>query len=213
MTQPASRKYDASGRREQARATHHKVVAAASDLFVERGWAGASMRDVARVAGVSVETVYGSVGNKVQLLKVALDTAVVGDDEPVPLSERPAWQQIGAGETPRDRMGAIADLLTDMHRRTAPLHRALQHAAVGEPELAELLREDWQDIREQNRQGIRALTDREPTELELDLVQAVTSNETYLLLTEQRGRTDDDYREFVVTAIARLLRLEDEEHR
>jgi len=54
---------------------------------------------------------------------------------------------------------------------------------------------------------------REPTDAELDLVQAATSNETYLMLTEQRGLSDDDYREFVATAMTRLLRLDEQEDR
>ncbi|WP_028651455.1 TetR/AcrR family transcriptional regulator [Nocardioides halotolerans] len=213
MSSTTTRRYDGSGRRQQAQTTRLKVIEAASALFVTRGWAGTSMRDVAREAGVSVETVYGSVGNKTALLRMAIDLAVVGDDDPVPLSERPAWQQIMAAPTPHARAEAIAGLLVGMHRRTAPLHRALQHAAVGEPELAEQLRRDFADIREQNRQGVLAVLGREPTDLEVDLVQAVTSNETYLLLTEQRGHTDDDYREFVATAITRLLGLEEQEER
>jgi AcrR family transcriptional regulator len=211
MRQPVTRRYDASGRREQARATRQKVIAAATELLIQRGWANTSMRDVAKVAGVSVETVYGSVGNKLELLRIAIDTAVVGDDEPVPLSERPAWQRISDGTTARERVEAIGDLLVALHPRSAPLHRALQHAAVGEPDLAELLRKDSADMREQTRQAIASVLDREPTEQELDLVQAVTSNETYLLLTEQRGHSDEDFREFVVTAITRLLGLDQQE--
>jgi len=213
MSTTSTRRYDASGRREAARQTREKVIEAATRLFLEGGWAGTSMRDVAKAAGVSVETVYGSVGNKVEVLRIAMDIAVVGDHEPLPLSERPEWLRISEGSTARERAEAIGDLLIAMYRRTAPLHRALQHAAVNEPALAAQLRKDFRDIREQNRQGVTAVALREPTELELDLVQAATSNETYLMLTEQRGLTDDDYREFVATAIIRLLRLDEETER
>ena len=213
MTEAGTRRYDASGRREAARASRQKVIAAATALFLERGWAGTSMRDVARRAGVSVETVYGSGGTKVELLRIAMDIAVVGDDEPVPLSERPEWRAISTGATPRERAEAVGGLLITMHRRTAPLHRALQHAAVGDSTLVELLDRDFRDIREQNRQGVRSVAGREPTDAELDLVQAATSNETYLMLTEQRGLSDDDYREFVATAMTRLLRLDEQEDR
>ncbi|MCW2597450.1 MAG: TetR/AcrR family transcriptional regulator, partial [Jatrophihabitans sp.] len=66
--------------------TRAEVLSAASDLFVERGWSGTSIRDVARGAGVSVETVYASVGTKAELLKTAVEISVVGDDEPIPLA-------------------------------------------------------------------------------------------------------------------------------
>ncbi|MCW2756805.1 MAG: TetR family transcriptional regulator [Nocardioidaceae bacterium] len=210
VSQAIPRKYDASNRREQAQATRRRVLEAAATTFVERGWSGTSMRDVARAAGVSVETVYGSVGSKSELLRASMDIAVVGDDEPSPLSERPQWRAMAEGATSLARAEAVAELLAALHARTAPLFLALSHAAVGEPDLAAMLHRDQLDIREQNRQGVRAVAHREPTELELDLVAAVTGNETFLMLTERQGYSDADYRTFVVAALTRLLGLEDE---
>lgn len=208
-TSATPRKYDGTRRRESAAATRRLVIEAATRLFVARGWGGTSMRDVAREAGVSVETVYGSVGSKLELLRVAMDVAVVGDDAPVPLSERPAWRAVTDGATAADRARAVGDLLVVLHARTAWLHQALRHAAVGDPDLGALLQKDFDDIREQNRQGLSAVARREPTEEELDLMMAALSNETYLMLTEHRHLTDADYREFVATAITRLLGLEE----
>jgi hypothetical protein len=37
---------------------------------------------------VSRKTVFDSVGGKAQLMKLAYDFAIVGDDEPLPLRER-----------------------------------------------------------------------------------------------------------------------------
>ena len=65
------------------------VLEAATARFCERGWA-ASVRDIARAAGVSVETVYAHFGSKVDLLNAVVDVAVVGDDEPVALVDRPS---------------------------------------------------------------------------------------------------------------------------
>ena len=210
MSSPATpRRYDGTRRREAAQANRRLVVEAASRLFVERGWSGTSMRDVARAAGVSVETVYSSVGTKLDLLRVAMDVAVVGDDDPVPLSDRPEWRAVVDGPTAVDRARAVGDLLVRLHARTAWLHQALRHAAVGDPDLATMLQKDFDDIREQNRQGLSAVARREPTEEELDLVMSTLSNETYLMLTEHRHLTHADYREFVTTAITRLLGLEE----
>ena len=55
------------------------------------------MRDVARAAGVSVETVYASFRSKGDLLMAALDVAVVGDAGPVPLDQRPEFAALGSG--------------------------------------------------------------------------------------------------------------------
>ena len=41
------------------------------------------MRDIAKDAGVAVETVYANFGSKTELLMTAIDVGVVGDAEPV----------------------------------------------------------------------------------------------------------------------------------
>ena len=79
-------------------------------LFAERGWA-TSVRDIAREAGVAVETVYSVVGSKRELLKVAMDVAIVGDDEPVALDDR------RAAELEQHEVGAKAERC-DGHRST-----------------------------------------------------------------------------------------------
>jgi AcrR family transcriptional regulator len=77
--------------------TRLAILAVATRLFAGQGWAGTGMRDVARAAGVSVETVYANFGSKAQLLKQAMAVAVVGDDEPVPLSDRPGFRALAEG--------------------------------------------------------------------------------------------------------------------
>ena len=96
-TTSRKRSYDSPRRRAMAADTRVVVLEAAARLFAERGWSGTSVRDVAREAGVSVETVYASVGSKTKLLTRAIEVGVVGDDEPVPLAERPEFVALGRG--------------------------------------------------------------------------------------------------------------------
>ena len=58
------------------------------------GYAGTTIDAVATAAGVSRKTVFDSVGGKAQLMKLAYDFAIVGDDEPVPLVDRPEMSGI-----------------------------------------------------------------------------------------------------------------------
>ena len=88
---------------------------------------------------MSVETVYSTVGAKAHLLEVACDVSVVGDDAPVPLADREEFRALSDG-TVAERSTAAAALLTTMNGRTAGLHRVLQHGALSEPSLDELLR-------------------------------------------------------------------------
>jgi AcrR family transcriptional regulator len=61
-------------------------------VFLERGFAGSTMRVIASHAGVSVPTVELLFGTKGRLLKAAIDVAIVGDDEPVPVLDR-SWTE------------------------------------------------------------------------------------------------------------------------
>jgi AcrR family transcriptional regulator len=88
------RSYDASGRREQARARRLAVVLAARDLFERDGFRPSTIAAIAAHAGVSAESVYKGFGSKAALAKAVFDVVIAGDDEPVPVAERAAMQAV-----------------------------------------------------------------------------------------------------------------------
>src|ERR1700754_4854471 len=90
MSEAVKRDYRSGLRAAQAEQTRRSIVSAAARLFVEGGYADTTIDAVAASAGVSRKTVFTAVGGKVDLLKTALDWAVVGDDRPVPMADRPA---------------------------------------------------------------------------------------------------------------------------
>ncbi|RVW08829.1 TetR/AcrR family transcriptional regulator [Prescottella agglutinans] len=190
--------------------TRTAVIAAATRLFVQRGWSGTSMRDVAAEAGCAIETVYSSVGNKRALLKVALDVAVVGDDDPVPLLDRPQFRAIAEGDL-GERAAATGRFAAWIFRRTAHLDRVLAQAASGDAELAELLVKNRTDHRVSVDALAAALARRPVTRAQVDGLTAVLSNEVYLLLTEGSGWTDRQYGSWVADTVVRLLDLDYEE--
>ena len=55
-------------RERRAKLTHDEILRAARRLFAEHGYARTSVRDIAKAAGVSAQTVYDSVGSKQQLV-------------------------------------------------------------------------------------------------------------------------------------------------
>src|SRR4051812_48910634 len=93
MTQ-VKRTYDASGRRARAHARRRDVVQAARDLFERDGFRLTTIAAVAARAGVSAESIYKGFGTKAALAKAAFDVTVAGDDEPVPVADRPAMQAV-----------------------------------------------------------------------------------------------------------------------
>ncbi|MHC1560561.1 TetR family transcriptional regulator [Actinomycetospora sp. C-140] len=76
-------------RAEQIRETRARVLGAARELFVRRGYTGATVDAIAHRAGVSPQTVYNVIGTKADVLKAVYDVALAGDDEPVPVGARP----------------------------------------------------------------------------------------------------------------------------
>jgi AcrR family transcriptional regulator len=198
------RAYRSPRREQQAAETRAMVVAAAARLFGERGWAATGMRDVARAAGVSVETVYASFGSKADLLLAAIDLAVVGDAAPVPVNQRPEFAALGSG-TRRQRVRAAARLVAGINQRTAGVVLALKEAAGSDPELAGRLREREQRRRVNVEQGMTLAAGRTVTAEQADGLWAVLAVEVYQLLTGLRGWTPQQYEDWLAGVIDRLV--------
>ena len=85
---------------------------------------------------MSRRTVFNSVGGKVALLKLALDWAIVGDDEPIALADRPVIKAILAESDPRKALRLWVQTVTDVAARTTPLGEVLIAAADIDPAAA-----------------------------------------------------------------------------
>lgn len=179
------------------------VLEAAAELFATRGWS-IGMRDIAKAAKVSVETVYATAGNKGELLLKVIDVGIVGDDESVPLSERPEWQALGEGSR-ADRVDAVARLITNSNHRIAALNRTLAHAATADEALALRAHEYDATQRAQYAQGARLVLGRRPAQDVVDGIWALGGAEVYLQLTETAGWSPEKYRRWLAERIDQLL--------
>jgi AcrR family transcriptional regulator len=139
MPDAVKRGYRSDLRAEQASQTRRTVVAAATRLFVERGYGATTVDAVAEAAGVSRKTVFTAVGGKVELLKTALDWAVAGDDEPRPVADREVMRGLLRSEEPVELIDGWAHLLVDIDVRVGPLMRALEVAAGTDADASGLL--------------------------------------------------------------------------
>jgi AcrR family transcriptional regulator len=136
--QPPRRAYDSSGRRARADESRRRILEAAHDLFVERGYTGTTMADIARHAGVSAPTVYAT-GSKAALLKSCVDRALAGDDEPVSIVDRPLSQWVYDTDDPSEVLRRYAVMMGELAGRAAPIYDVLVHAADVEADIADLL--------------------------------------------------------------------------
>jgi AcrR family transcriptional regulator len=200
------RRYDSSLRQRQAAQNRRALLEVATTLFAERGWSVA-VRDIAVAAGVSVETVYAHFGSKAELLNQVLDVAVVGDDESVPLMDRPEFAALGEGG-PAQRAAAAARLVTGINQRTVGVRRALREAAAAEPLLASRLEEMRGRQLVNVTAGVAMVAGRELSTTETEGLWAVLSMEVYELLTAHAGWSPEQYEQWLAGAITRLVGLE-----
>jgi AcrR family transcriptional regulator len=124
------RSYDASRRREQARARRLAVVLAARDLFARDGFRSTTIAAIAARAGVSAESIYKGFGSKAALAKAIFDLTVAGDDEPVPVADRPAMQAMRDEPDVRRKIEMFVGGLARRQARSAQVQiliRDVQH--------------------------------------------------------------------------------------
>jgi AcrR family transcriptional regulator len=128
MGDGVKRHYASAVRAEQVRATRRAVVEAARELFVRQGWTATSIEHVAAAAGVSRATVF-TVGGKPELLKLAYDTAIGGDDEDVAMADRPAVRELAAAPDRDALVARYVELVVAAGVRVAGIYVALRAAA------------------------------------------------------------------------------------
>jgi AcrR family transcriptional regulator len=208
--QPPKR-YTSEVRDEQARRTRRAIVTAARDLFLARGYAATTIDGIAAAAHVSRRTVFNSVGGKAALLKLAFDWAIVGDDEPVALADRPGVKAIVAEPDPRQALLRWVRASTEIATRTAPLGEVLTAAADIDPAAAKQLAE-WNQNRMAGAAGfIRYLASLDGLAAGLteqraaELCWALTDGHLYRLLVAQRGWSTTDFSRWLSSSLAAVL--------
>lgn len=131
------------------------MISAASNLFLERGYGGTPLAAIAQQAGVARPTVFATFGSKAALLKEVLDQALSGDDEDVPVAERPWFRPVWEATDPADTLHAYATVCTLIGTRAAGLFDVVHRAADESPEARAL----WETLRANRRSGAAMVVD------------------------------------------------------
>lgn len=147
------RSYDASGRREQARARRLAVVLAARDLFERDGFRPTTIAAIAAGAGVSAESVYKGFGSKAALAKAVFDLVIAGDDEPVPVAERPAMLAVRAEPDARRKIAMFVEGLAQRQARSARVQILIRDGRHVDDSLAPV----WAKLNDEGMAGMTIL--------------------------------------------------------
>lgn len=200
----AKRPYNSSRRTLQAAQTRDAVLEAGRTLFAETGWAGTTLAAIAEEAGVSVETVYKGFASKKGLLRAAMDTAIVGDAEPIPYVERPEFAALGEG-TLEERIARGAALAAEINERSAGVWLALVEAANADEEI-----DGWRLELEAGRRldvgrSAALVIGSEVDEPVVTMLWVMNSPETYRKLVHDSGMSRAEYEAFLVDVYTRLI--------
>jgi len=193
-------RYHAPRRVEQAAATKTAIIEAASRLFAENGYAATTVAAIAAEARVTAKSVY-TLADKSRLLLLAVDRAIVGDDEPIPFAERPERQGI-IDAASGDRLRLAAELGARSLLRLFPIYRAFEQAAATDP----VVHQRWRDYQQRRRQDVQALvTDIGADSGAVDNVWALVTWHPVALLVEEHGYGEPELIAWLEKLLAALL--------
>jgi AcrR family transcriptional regulator len=205
------RPYDNSRRAARTQETKRAVIAAAHELFLARGFVETTVDAISAASGVPVATVYRLFRTKTAILKEVIDTAVVGDDLPVPLGDRAVVKTAQTADDPKAMTAAFAHVARQVFDNAAALRLVLRVAAAVDAEAAVL----QDSIEEQRRVGqarvARALADKGFLAPSLrvgdarDIVYALMSLDTYRILRVEQRWSGTRYEKWLANALYQLL--------
>jgi AcrR family transcriptional regulator len=204
-----TRRYDSAQRQEAAQRRRAAVVEAASRLFVREGFSGTTIARIAEDAGVSVETVYKTFGNKIALVRAIRDKALAGEG---PVHAERRSDRIQASENdPRKIVRGWGVLTMEVAPRVAPVLLLVREAAASDPELARLQEEMDAARLTRMTQNARTLLKgghlRKGITLDAaaDVLWTYSSPELYELLVIRRRWSVERYGQFIADSIIAAL--------
>jgi AcrR family transcriptional regulator len=191
--------------------TEMRLVGAATQLFVERGYASTTLADVADHAGLAPRTLYLRFATKADLLRRCIAVAIAGDGDAVPIAERTWMTDALAAPTLDERIVLMADVTANLMKRSGDLLDVAQQAAATEPDIAaaaqagraetrRVLGEFWRRIDEDG-----LLPTGCDTEWLTETATLLAHADTFLLLRRTTGWDISVYQEWLERTWTRLV--------
>jgi AcrR family transcriptional regulator len=155
--------------------------------------------------------VYRLFSSKAGILKGLIDASIVGDDEDVPMAQRPHVQSLLSDRDGRQQLAGFVTVAAEVNGRVAPLYGVLVSAASSDRDAAALLEQLTRQRQEGQRLIARSLAAGGQLRPELrerdaaDIIHALVSPEIYRLLVVDRRWSSERYARWLTqTLIAQL---------
>jgi AcrR family transcriptional regulator len=196
----------------RTRLARRAVVDAARTLFLKRGYGATTIDAISTLSDVPPATVYRLFSSKRGILKALLDVSIAGNDEAIPMADRPPVRSLLADPDPRKMVAGFVGIAAQVNSRTAAIYRILVSAAASDPDAATLLDELTRQRQQGQGRVARALArarSLQPTLRERDagdIIHALVSPEVYGLLVVDRGWPPERYETWLTeTLVDQLL--------
>jgi AcrR family transcriptional regulator len=206
----SKRRYNSSGRRQQAARTREAILDTARRLFLTGGYANTTIAAVAEAAGVSVETIYKAFRGKPGLVRAIWHKGLEGSG-PTPAEQRSDEMQT-LDTDPHRVLTNWGSLVVEVAPQAAPILILVRNAAATDSEMASLLEEVDRARLQRMEHNARTLHERGDLRRDITLEQAIdllwtySSPELYELLVVRREWPIERYGQFVAEGmIAALL--------
>jgi AcrR family transcriptional regulator len=214
MKQPTSskRKYDSTRRQAQANETRRQILEAGRKLFMERGYAGATIEAIATEAKVAPETVYAVFRNKKRILINLMNvSSPSGVEDHTPMLERAGPRAVSQEHDQRRQLQMFAQDVAKNLEQVAPVSEILVNAAKTEQDVDRILQRLLNQRVEHMKFAVQQIASNGPFREKVeesyatDIVWSLTSPEVFLLLTRDRGWPKEKYAQWLADTLTRVL--------
>ena len=203
------RKYSSAVRDEQAARTRTRILEAASELFLERGYARTTIKDIAVQADVARDTVHAIFGNKARVLTALIDLRLVPDDAVANVTQRQDAQAIRNEMDQRKQIELFAKFIAGISTELRPVFEILRTASAVEPEMANVF-DEMNRFRLDNMQTYaKWIAARGPlrvtTQRAGEIIWALASLDVARMLCDEIGWTQSQHARWLTDTLIRTL--------
>ena len=210
-----NRKYSSVVRDEQAARTRGRILDAASELFLDRGYARTTIKEIADNAGVARDTVHAVFGSKARVLTALIDLRLVPDGSVANVTQRADAQAIKDEVEQRRQIERFANFIAGMSTHLRPIFEILRTASAVEPEMANVF-EEMDRFRMHNMETYaKWIAARGPLRVSTrragEIMWALASPDVGRMLCDELGWTQKQHARWLSDTLARTLLADGEE--
>lgn len=203
-----------SSRRKKADATRRKLVKAAHQEFITRGFHGATMAGIAARAGVASQTVYFVFHTKPELISAVIDAAVLGEEDPRPPQSQPWWTEMMEEPDAAEALRIFIRGAGPLFARASAISEVLRAAALTDDEVRRTHQYHENLRRDGFGQVLEILAEKGPLRADgpidqlTDAFMTVYGDSTYHQLVVERGWSHDQIMAWLCDVLPGMLLAE-----